>query len=357
MRPVILEVVQRLAPGGIEVLVLELERVLSATADVQVVSLEGTRQSLAGRWPRAAALGVRLHALDKKPGRDLATLVRLFRLVRRLAPLAVHTHHIGPLLYGGLAARLARVPRLVHTEHDAWHLAHPRQRSLLSGALHLLRPHLVADAVAVADEVVAAVPSSRPHVIANGIDTSLFSPGDRAAARLAAGLPPDARVVGTAGRLEAAKGHDLLLAAFARLPADVVLAVAGDGSRRTELAAAAGRAGLGDRVRFLGHVADMPSFYRALDVFCLASSAEGLPLALLEAQACGVPAVVTDVGGMREVLAAGASVAVPPADERGLAAALFNLLERRPETDPRPFIVARHDLSAAAASYRMLLVS
>ena len=115
------------------------------------------------------------------------------------------------------------------------------------------------------------------------------------------------------------------------------------------------QAGLGDRVRFLGHVADMPSFYRAIDVFCLASSAEGQPLALLEAQACGVPAVVTDVGGMREVLAAGVSIAVPPGDARGLAAALLDQLERRPETDPRPFIVARHDLNAVVASYRMLL--
>lgn len=355
IRPAIVEVVQRLAPGGIEVLVLELERFLSLTFDVHVVSLEGDKAGLVPQWPRTAALGERLHTLDKRPGRDFTTLTALYRLLRRLAPIAVHTHHIGPLLYGGVAARLAGVRRLVHTEHDAWHLDQPRQRTLLGGALTLLRPRLVADAAAVAAQLTAALPSSRPRVIPNGIDTSAFSPGERLTARLRLGLPAGARLVGTAGRLEAVKGHDLLLDAFARLPADAVLAIAGDGSRREELGAIAARSGFGERILFLGHVADMPSFYRAIDVFCLPSSAEGMPLALLEAQACGTPAVVTDVGGMRELLASGACIAVPPHDPTRLAAAILERLERRPSKSPRPFIVANYDLSTVVASYRMLL--
>jgi glycosyltransferase involved in cell wall biosynthesis len=357
MQPAIVEVVQRLAPGGIEVVVLELERFLSPTFDVHVVSLEGTSASLAAHWPRTAALGKHLHGLDKLPGRDVRTVARLYRLLRQLKPVAVHTHHIGPLVYGGLAARLAGVRRLVHTEHDAWHLDQPRQRSLLRVALGLLRPDLVADASAVASQLVDAIPSSRPRIIANGIDTASFSPGDTAAARSSLGLPADAPLIGTAGRLERVKGHDLLFDAFARLPADVELAIAGDGSRLEELSALAARAGFAGRVHFLGHVADMPSFYRAIDVFCPASSAEGLPLALLEAQACGVPAVVTDVGGMRDVLAAGISVAVPPGDAIRFAKAVLEQLERRPRPDPRPFIIAKYNLRTMAASYQLLLAS
>lgn len=273
MRQPVVQVVQELAPpGGIQVMALELQRWLAPTLDVHVVSLEGTVARLCASWPRVAALGDRLHGLDKPPGVDWRTVMRLTRLLREISPIAVHTHHIGPLLYGGLAARLAGVRRLVHTEHDAWHLGVPRRRRLERVALALLRPCLVADAQNVADALLRAVPSSRPRIVPNGIDTSAFSPGDRTAARHAFGLPARAPLVGTAGRLEQVKGQDLLIAAMAELPPDVVLAIAGDGTCRAALEAQA--LGLGGRVRFLGHVDDIATFYRALDVFCLPSRAK-----------------------------------------------------------------------------------
>jgi glycosyltransferase involved in cell wall biosynthesis len=357
MPPVVVEVVQRLAPGGIEVMVLELQRLLAADVDLHVVSLEGTAAGLARRWSRIATLGDRLHALAKPPGRDGATLVRLCRLFARLAPQAVHTHHIGPLLYGGLAARLTGVRRLVHTEHDAWHLARPGRRRLLRAALAVLRPVLVADAGPVAAQLRRHVPTSRPRIIVNGIDTERFSPGDPGEARRRLGLPPDRPLIGSAGRLEPVKGHAVLLAAFRRLPADTVLAIAGAGSCRAALQAAAADAAIAGRVLFLGHVADMACFYRALDVFCLPSLAEGLPLALLEAQACGVPAVVTAVGAMADAAAPGVSRVVPAGDSGGLARALADLLAERRTGDPRAFVIEGHDARRMAAAYRTLLAA
>lgn len=356
MRRPIVQVVQELAPpGGIQVMVLRLQEWLAPTLDVHVVSLEGTVERLCATWPRVALLGTRLHGLDKPPRVDARTVVRLTRLLREISPIAVHTHHIGPLLYGGLAARLAGVPRLIHTEHDAWHLDAPRRRRLERAAIALLRPRLVADARLVAEALLRAVPFSRPQIVPNGIDTACFSPGDRAAARHALGLPAAARLVGTAGRLESVKGQDLLIDALAELPGDVELAVAGDGSCRAGLERQAGRLGLGGRVHFLGHVEDIVTFYRALDLFCLPSRAEGLPLSLLEAQACGVPAVVTDVGGMREVLSPDASCAVAPGDSAALADALKRKLAPARRADPRPFVVAHHDFKSMAAVYQNLL--
>lgn len=360
MKPPVVQIVQELAPpGGIQVMVLQLQQWLAPTLDVHVVSLEGTADRLRATWPRVASLGDRLHGLDKPPRVDVGTVVRLTRLLREISPIAVHTHHIGPLLYGGLAARLAGVRRLVHTEHDAWHLAARRRRRLESAALAVLRPHLVADAQVVADALLKAVPHSRPQIVLNGVDTSCFSPGDKLAARRALGLPEAARLVGTAGRLESVKGQDLLVDAMAKLPGDIELAIAGEGSCRASLESQARALGVGERVRFLGHVEDTATFYRALDLFCLPSRAEGLPLSLLEAQACGIPALVTDVGGMREVLAP-SSCAVAPDDSAGLADAIGRMLATSrdaPAADPRSFIVERYDVRHMVDAYRALLTA
>lgn len=357
-QPVIVEIVQALAPpGGIEIMVLDLQQWLAPEFEVHVVSLEGTVERLCRTWSGAALIGKRLHGLDKSPGRDLTTVFRLTRLLRQLGPIAVHTHHIGPLLYGGLAARLAGVRRLVHTEHDAWHLASPRRRKLQRAALALFRPRLVADARLVGAAVKKAIPSSQPQIIPNGVDTVHFSPGDRTAARLEFGLPQSARLIGSAGRLEPVKGHDLLIAALAKLPADVVLAIAGDGSYRSDLEIQAASLGLSERVYLLGHVDNIANFYRGLDVFCLPSKAEGLPLALLEAQACGVPAVAADVGAVCEVLAPGASLAVPAGDSDQLADGIRQMLERQAPPDPRPIVVGQYDVHTMVRRYRALLTA
>jgi glycosyltransferase involved in cell wall biosynthesis len=358
MKPAIVQVVQELAPpGGIQVMVLELGHWLATEFDVHVVSLEGTVDRLCAIWSRAAAIRDRLHALDKSPGWTPQTVWRLTRLLRDIRPCAVHTHHIGPLLYGGLAARLAGVRRLVHTEHDVWHLLSPRRRRLQAAALAVLRPRLVADANAVGIGLLRAIPSSRPQVVPNGIDTSWFTPGDRAAARQALGLPPSTRLIGTSGRLEVVKGHDLLIAALARLPSDFALALAGDGSQRSSLERQAADLGLSQRVYFLGHVDDVASFYRALDVFCLPSRNEGLPLSVLEAQACGVPAVATDVGAVRDVLAPTASLAVAADSAARLADGLRLVVERTVQADPRPFVVEHYDLQDMGRAYRDLLTA
>lgn len=356
MRPVVVQVVQELAPGGIQVLVLELERLLSADVDMHVVSLESKVEQLM-LWPRAASLGRRLHALDKPPGSDLATVLSLARLLRKLGAVSVHTHHIGPLIYGGLATRLAGIRRLVHTEHDAWHLQSRRRRRLQSIALATLRPRLIADAPTVAAALVKAIPSSRPRVILNGIDTRRFRPGDRQAARMHFDLPLPRPLIGSAGRLEPVKGHMLLIDAFATLPADIHLAIAGDGTMRSDLEDRALTLGVSERCHFLGHVDDMEAFYRALDVFCLPSQAEGLPLALLEAQSCGVPAVATAVGAVCEVLAPNTSIAVEPGDPAALARALLCALDRRGAGSPRRFVVDAYDAGAMAQAYHSLLAA
>ena len=349
-RPV-LHVVQHLRPGGLEVLALELARAQSASRPAAVVSLEGDEDEAVAAWPRLAGIRGSLHFLGKRPGLDPLLVPRLAALFRRARPVCVQTHHAGPLIYAGAAARLALVPRLLHVEHDAWHLRDPRRRRTVAGLLSVLRPLVVADADHVADAFARELALPRPRVIPNGVDADRFAPGDRAAARAALGLP-DGPLVGMAARLERVKGADLALRAVSLVPG-ATLAIAGTGGERGALEALAAELGLGDRVRFLGHLDDTAPFHRALDAYCLPSRDEGLPLAILEAQACGAPVAAFGVGGVPAAVDPASGEVVAAGDVEGLAAALRRILEA-PRGDPRAFVLARGSLRDAAAAYLAL---
>lgn len=374
MQGSIIHVVQHLTPGGLEVMALELARAQSATHPALVLSLEGEAGAAIAAWPRLAAHRERLIFMGKRPGIDPLLACRLAARFRRLRPVAVHTHHAGPLLYAGPAARLAGIGRRLHTEHDAWHLAQPKRRALMRAALAAAQPILVADAPHVADAVRDALRVERPRVVLNGIDTDRFAPACRApacrapasrapasrapagfasacraTARVALGLPVEVPVIGIAARLERVKGVDVAIAALAALPG-VLLAVAGQGSEAEALRAQAIRLGVAQRVRFLGLVDDMAGFFSACDVACLPSRNEGLPLAALEAQACSVPVVATRVGGMQAACDPATASLVPPEDPAALAAALRACLAGR-RGDPRGFVLRHGSLAAMSRAY------
>lgn len=345
----IVHVVQHLRPGGLEVMALELARVQGQTHPAMLVSLEGDADAAIAGWPRLAAQRHRLLFLGKRPGLDGALPARLYRLFRKLRPVCVHTHHIGPLLYAGPAARAARVRR-VHTEHDAWHLRDPRRRRVAQWALRAARPLLVADAPHVAAATADALQCPSPRVILNGVDTQTFAPRDREIARRALGLPDDAAIIGVAARLETVKGVDVAIRALAAMQSGALLAIAGTGSQDAALRQLARDCGVAQRVLFLGHIDDVARFYAALDVLCLSSRAEGLPLSVLEAQACGVPVVASAVGGVPSAICKLSGRLVPGEDVAGFAAALDAVL-RQTSVSPRDFVVRTASLAASSDAY------
>jgi glycosyltransferase involved in cell wall biosynthesis len=175
------------------------------------------------------------------------------------------------------------------------------------------------------------VPRERVHVVANGVDSSLFFPRDRDEARRELGLPEDARVVLFVGRLEPQKGLRELLDAFHRVRARVprsVLVLVGDGvgAEEARARAAAWPEGV---VRVVGSRphAEIATWLGACDVFALPSWAEGTPNVVLEALASGRPVVGTKVGGIPDVLGdERAGILVPPRDASALADALVSAL-------------------------------
>ncbi len=347
MSGAVIHVVQHLSPGGLEVMALELARAQQALGqETYVLSLEGSLEEALAHWPRLATQKGQLLFMGKRAGLDVTLVPRLIALFRGMRPACVHTHHVGPMLYAGAAARLARVPARLHTEHDAWHLAEPRRRRLVRAARLLMAPVMIADAPHVAEAVAQALGGPLPLVVMNGVDTERLQPGDQASARQALGLPADVQMLGIAARLEHVKGVDVALDALRHLPQQVHLAIAGGGREAGTLRSLSIAHGVEDRVHWLGVLDDMARFYPALDLLVVPSRHEGLPLAPLEAQACGVRVVATRVGGTAAGICPLTGHLVPPEDPEVLAAALRRALNEA--GDPRPFVLATASLDAAA---------
>ncbi len=348
MQKTLVQIVQHLRPGGLENMALDLCRFAGPEYKVHLVSLEGKETG----WRALEDVPAEIHLLNKGSGISLKSVLRLARLLRRVDADIVHTHHIGPLIYGGIAARLARVPRIIHTEHDAWHLQSARRRYVQNAAISLVNPVLVADAPHVAVNAMTYLPGRDYHTVLNGIDCERFIPGNKISARNRLGLPLGAKLIGCSARLEPVKGVDNLVRALASLPADVQLCIAGQGSQQEVLLELADRLGLAQRVHFIGHVDDMPRFYQSLDLFCLPSRNEGLPLSPLEAQACGVTAVVMDVGAAGTTLCPQTGHLVPAGNLRALINVLRNALNLHPEYSPRTHVQTHWDVRQMAAAYR-----
>lgn len=187
----------------------------------------------------------------------------------------------------------------------------------------------------VADTVRAAYrpPPGRLAVIPNGVDIERYAREvDRDAVRASVGVAADAPLAIVVAKLMTQKGHAVLLDALPgvleRVQALRVVLV-GEGELRVAIEERVSGAGLEDSVTFAGNRGDIPQLLAASDVFVLPSLWEGLPMALLEAMASGLPVVATAVSGTREVVEAGRSgILVPPGDAAALGTALIDVLER-----------------------------
>lgn len=311
---------QYFAIGGLERMVERL------SVGAQSRGIESLVIAYLGDGPVRAALeeqGVRTLLLDGRAGLHPELVLRLRAVLLRERIDVLHTHHLGPFVYGAPAAALAGCPH-VHTEHS--HELYDTTRRRFLGALM----PAFAEVVAVSEEVSKYRQRfpGRCRVIHNGVPLPSDTQSTRARARRMLGADEGSFLVGCAARLSAEKDHAGLLDAFAQLLASeprAILACAGDGPLAEALRSQTRATGLQRHVRWLGSVADMPSFYSALDVCALNSIREGLPLCLLEAMSFGVPVVATDVGGVGELLADDAGLLVPPRAPAALSRALQSL--------------------------------
>ncbi len=272
---------------------------------------------------------------------------RVAAILERFAPDVVHTHAAKAGTVGRLAAgRLARRPRVVHTYHGhvlSGYFSRPVSSALAALERWLARrtDALVAVSDRVADELATrhrVAPRAAFRVIENGIDLALYPEVD-AAARRDARLRLDARGdaarhVLIPARLVTIKDHATLLDAIEHLPESLMpleVHLLGDGPLRADLGRRAARVRDGVRVRFHGFRDDLPRVLPAADAVVLPSRNEGMPIALIEAMALGLPIVATAVGGVPDLIDTGThGLLVPPRDPRSLAFALARVLTDLP---------------------------
>ncbi len=311
-----------LQTGGLERIVIDLVNCASSGFEPFVTCLETS-------GPMARELrspGTPVVVMNRKPGFRPWLAVPLARELRRRRTCVVHTHNTAAGFYGALAARLVRAP-VIHTKHGQ-NLSGGNQR-VVNRLAYLLTDHVVAVSESARDLALSeGVRPEHVSIIDNGVDLTRFADRSRrrAIARERLAVSADEVVVGTVGRLAMVKNHAMLIEsasdAATRSARRVVLVIVGDGPERERLTAAAQAAPPGLRL-FLAGAQRPEEWLPAFDIFALSSDSEGLPVALLEAMACGVPAVVTRVGAMAEVVDHGkAGLVVPPRDRVALAEAI-----------------------------------
>lgn len=288
------------------------------TAGVPVVELDGTS---------------RIH-LDRF--RDLRRLARSGRYD------VVHSSLWGASAFARVAAAGPGRPAVVVTEQRVEDFR-PRRRRAADRLLRSVTDEWTGNSRDVCTFIVRAhnAPPSRVHLLRNAVDTDVFHPARHPVARNS-----DQPRIGTLGRLIHQKGLDVLLEAVKRVvrERDVQVEIAGEGELRADLE----RAASGLPVTFLGRIDGPPAvaeYLRSLDLYVMPSRYEGLPNAMLEALACGVPVVATDAPGMAEATDYMVRL-VPSDDPDALARAIVETLDEPRASDP-PIWPSFHEAAAA----------
>ncbi len=317
--------------GGAEQQVVLLAKGLRRRAwRVSVVALSGTGGTAA---KELADAGVEFLSLEMRKGLlDPRGWLRFHRWLRQERPDVLHAHLTHAAWFARWSRLAASVPLVIDTIHNS--CTEPLRRRLGYWCSRWLPDHVTAVGQAAAQAYVAAhaVSGGRLSVVGNGVEVDRWKPDARARTAVREELGIKHQFLWLAvGRLEPVKDYATLLNAFARVPRPGHLLVLGTGPLAGELKQLATRLGLGERVEFAGFEPQVKRWMQAADGFVLSSRREGLPMVLLEAGACGVPVVATDVPGTREVIVDGETGWLAPAgDPERLATAMSWLMHTSP---------------------------
>lgn len=267
---------------------------------------------------------------------DLRTGARLREVLEREAIDVVYAYDSAlPMFWAGLQRRRSPRPRLVLGFHSTGKLGDPIQHFMAKAATLPVADRFVALADSHLEYLAShlGLDRARFDVIVSGVDLVTFAPApDRAALRAELGLPMTAPLAAIVAALRPEKNHALFVRAAARVHAHLPEArflIVGDGPERPVIEAEIAAHHLQDVVLMLGARRDIPKLWPAMDVAVLTSHpvVETLPVTLLEAHACAVPAVSTNVGSVRDVVTEGETgFLVPVGDAAGLAARMEQLL-------------------------------
>jgi glycosyltransferase involved in cell wall biosynthesis len=333
----IVQFVNNLDMGGLERLVVDLARCQLAEGHQPIIYCLTNPGRLAAE---ASAMGISVRSFEKSSGPQLRTVWQIVKELRRDRPDVLHTHNHLVHHYGVVAGRLAGVPVIVNTRHRAEYrfVNEPsgsqvttESRDRKSDWIFWATLPWVSSVVLISEATRQffiqhrGVPEAKTSVILNGAHLERFIDTP---AHPGSGLPSVR--FGIAARMVPEKDHFTLLRAFEIVAAELPgaeLQIAGDGPLRDRIIERTKELNLAGRVTFLGALPHTAQFLSNLDVFVLSSLNEGLPLALLEAMAAGLPVVATRAGGVEEAAQDGHNAyLVAPGDHEELAQAMIRMV-------------------------------
>lgn len=305
-----------------------------------------------------------LYELNKPPGNDMSTHLRMWTLLRRLRPSILHTYNVGTIEYS-VTAMLAGVAVRIHAEHGRDSVEINGEHSRYNLLRRLLAP--IIDAYVPVSHDLAewlqgtiGIRRSRITMVDNGVDLVRYAP------------PQTPRRsgpiwIGTVGRVDPIKNHASLIESFQllleRFPAtqfDLRLAIIGDGPLLGQLRELVVARGLGERVWMPGARTDVAELLQGFSLFVLPSLSEATPMVILEAMASQLPVVATRVGGVPQlVLEHKTGLLVEPADPAAFTEAMASYIRdpgmrQRHGAAGRAHVEARYSIGAMAAAYDAL---
>lgn len=276
--------------------------------------------------------GVPVHYLDFKGLSDLSVIKRFYTLVKRFSPDILVTYLIHADLYGRIFGKLFGIKKIISSKRGAllqWEwLAH------FDRFTKFMVTHYLVQTETARKEWMGRLklPARKFTVIPNGIDTESFLRDiDKPSKRAGLGIGPNAPIITCVARLRTGKGHEILLSAFEEVskkyPAAKLLLV-GDGEREQELRKQIENYTSKNNIRFLGNRSDIPEILAVSDIFVLATEAEGMSNAIIEAMAAGKAIVTTDISENRDILTNNVTgVLFRPGDFKWLEKSIVSILE------------------------------
>jgi len=285
-------------------------------------------------------LQVPLHYVPKTKRVDFSTMQKLARIIETESIDVVNAQHFMPTIYAYYGCKVVAKRALVFTAHSRWEIEDTSLKWRIAGGYLLRR---IDASVGVSQDVSSAIQSvfktnaSQTVTIENGVDSGLFErERDVQGLRGSLGLTDHDIVIGIVGNLKKVKNHLLLLQAFAKVAEElesVKLLIVGRGSMgesddtEDDLRLFVDNHRLAERVSFLGYRTDIAELLQVMDVYCITSLREGLPLGLMEAMAAGLPVIGTNVQGIRDVITPDVDgVLVELGDVTALKIALIGLI-------------------------------
>lgn len=352
----LMQITHDLAIGGLQQVVVNICRVIDKERfDVSVLCL----RELGEYVPELEKLGVKVSLLPKKEkGTDYLAFLKVAKILREENIDIIHTHNTQPFFDGTIAAKLAGVRCIIHTDH-ARKFPDKRRYMFAEWVMSLFAYRVVGVSDHTTENLrrYEKISKSKLVTIVNGIDENKYNIKiDKAKKRQEIGIKNGGYIIGLCVRLSEQKGITYLLdalpAIIKRYP-DVTLVIAGEGDLENALKQKAGALNIAAHVAFIGTRLDIPELLKLFDLYVLPSLWEGLPMGIIEAMASGCPVVATDVGGVNMAIENNVNgMLVEPKDPDKLSAAIIKLLDdEKAKTD---FINRSYEIFNSRFSARIM---